>query len=92
MTRERLPNRRPSVAFAFEHEGHRYRATAGRYSDGRLAELFLDTGKDGTPLQSNAETAAILVSLLLQHGVAPSKIRHSIGGPIAIALDLTGAA
>jgi ribonucleoside-diphosphate reductase alpha chain len=91
MTRERLPNRRGSLAFTFEHEGHRYRATASRYYDGRLGELFLDTGKDGTSLQSNAETAAILVSLLLQHGVAPDTIRHSITGPIAVALDLAGA-
>jgi ribonucleoside-diphosphate reductase alpha chain len=91
MTRERLPNRRGSLAFTFEHEGHRYRATASRYDDGRLGELFLDAGKDGTTLQSNAETAAILVSLLLQHGVAPDTIRHSINGPIAIALELAGA-
>jgi ribonucleoside-diphosphate reductase alpha chain len=91
VTRERLPNRRASVAFTFEHEGHRYRATASQYDDGRLGELFLDAGKDGTPLQSNAETAAILVSLLLQHGVAPETIRHSTTGPIAIALELAGA-
>jgi hypothetical protein len=87
MNRERLPNRRGCVAFTFEHEGHRYRATAGHYPDGRLAELFLDTGKDNTSLQANAETAAILVSLLLQHGVAPEAIRHSITGPVAVALD-----
>jgi ribonucleoside-diphosphate reductase alpha chain len=90
MTRERLPNRRANVAFTFEHEGHRYRATVSQYDNGRLGELFLDAGKDGTPLQSNAETAAILVSLLLQHGVATDTIRHSINGPIAVALDLAG--
>jgi hypothetical protein len=38
-------------------------------------------------LQSNADTAAILTSLLLQHGVDPDVIRHSITGPIAIALQ-----
>ena len=86
--RARLPNKRPSVAFSFDCEGHHYTATASRFADGRLAEIFLDTGKINTPLQQNAETAAILVSLLLQHGVAVDAIRHSISGPIAIALDL----
>jgi hypothetical protein len=86
--RERLPNRRPSFAFSFEHEGHRYCATASRFDDGRLAEIFLDTGKINTPLQQNAETSALLVSLLLQHGVNVTTIRHSIEGPIAVAIDM----
>jgi hypothetical protein len=85
--RERLPDRRGNVSFPFEFEGHSYRATAARFPDGRLAEIFLDCpGKLGTPLQSNADNAAILTSLLLQHGVAPEIIRHSVSGPIAIAL------
>lgn len=88
MIRERLPNRHGCISFSFECEGHRYRASASRFDDGRLAEIFLDTGKLGTSLQSNAETAAILASLLLQHGVGPAAIRHSISGPIAVALDI----
>jgi hypothetical protein len=86
--RQRLPYRRGNSSFSFECEGHQYRATAGWFADGRLAEIFLHTpGKMGTPLQANADTAAILVSLLLQHGVDPEVIRHSITGPIAIALQ-----
>jgi hypothetical protein len=84
--RKRLPNRRGSVSFGFTFENHHYRATAGYFDDGTLAELFLDTGKFGTPLQSNADTAAILASLLLQHGVQPEIIRHSVAGPVAVAL------
>jgi hypothetical protein len=87
MQRRLLPNRRRSIAFTFEFESHRYRATASHFDDGRLAEIFLDTDKAGTPLQLNAETAAILVSLCLQHGVEAEVIRHSVNGPIAIALD-----
>src|SRR5712671_2558649 len=67
--RQHLPNRRRSIAFTFEFESHRYRATASHFDDGRLAEIFLDTDKAGTPLQLNAETAAVLASLCLQHGV-----------------------
>jgi ribonucleoside-diphosphate reductase alpha chain len=84
--RERLPNRRANSSFEFEFEGHHYRATAGRFPDGRLAEVFLDTGKLGTAVQLSADTAAILTSLLLQNGVAPDDIRHSVAGPIALAL------
>ena len=84
--REHLPNRRDNFSFSFEFEQHRYRATAGHFPDGRLAEIFLDCGKVGTPLQLTAENAAILVSLLLQHSVDPETILHSVAGPIAIAL------
>ena len=88
MVRERLPDRRGNVSIGFEFEGHQYRATAGYFADGRLAEIFLYVlGKLGTPLQSNADNAAILASLLLQHNVAPETIRHSVTGPIAIALS-----
>jgi hypothetical protein len=87
-TREILSTRRFNYSLSFEHEGHSYRATAGWFADGRLAEIFLHVpGKMGTPLQANADTSAILASLLLQHGVDPEVIRHSITGPIAIALQ-----
>jgi hypothetical protein len=85
--RQRLPDRRNNVSFGFEFEGFTYRASAGHFDDGRLAEIFLDVpGKLGTPLQTNANTAAVLTSLLLQHDVAPEVISHSITGPISIAL------
>jgi ribonucleoside-diphosphate reductase alpha chain len=85
-SRKLLPNRRPNTSLGFECEGFSYRATAGYFNDGTLAEIFLDTDKLNTPLQSNAQTAAILTSLLLQHGVNPEVIRHSVTGPIALAL------
>jgi hypothetical protein len=86
--RERLPNRGDNLSLSLECEGFSYRATGRWFPDGRLAEIFLHApGKMGTPLQANADTAAILVSLLLQHGVAPEVILHSISGPIAIALQ-----
>lgn len=86
--RVQFPNRRVSFSFNFDHEGHRYRVTASRFHDGKLAEIFLDTGKPNAAVQTNAETTAILVSLLLQHGVDVAEIRRSLHGPIAMALDL----
>jgi hypothetical protein len=85
--RRRLPNRRANEACCFEYDGHRYHASAGRFPNGDLAELFLDVAKAGTPLHLNAECAAILTSLALQHGVPPETIRRAVNGPIAIALD-----
>lgn len=89
-SRERLPNRRQSITFNFECEGHRYRASASRFADGRLAEIFVDTGRINSAMQQHADTSAVLVSLLLQHGVTVDEILHSISGPIAVALELAG--
>ena len=85
--RHRLPNRRANEAYCFEHDGHKYRATAGRFSNGDLAEIFLDVSRSGSALQLNAEAAAILTSLALQHGVPSETMRRALNGPIAIALD-----
>ena len=83
MNRQRLPNRRGNEVYTFVFEGRLYRATIGRFADGRLAEIFLDTDKPSSALQTHAENAAILTSLALQHGVPAETIRHSINGPIA---------
>ena len=85
--RKTLSTRRFNRSISVECEGHRYRATGGWFDNGQLAEIFLYSGKFGTALQANADTSAILVSLLLQHGVDPEVILHSITGPIAIALQ-----
>jgi hypothetical protein len=86
--RERLANRRGSTIVTFEHEGRRFRASGSRFADGRLAEIFLDTGKAGSTVQQYADDQAILTSLLLQWGVSVAVIRRSIDGPLARALDL----
>jgi hypothetical protein len=85
--RRRLPDRRDNEAYILELDGHKYRASAGRFPNGDLAKIFLDVAKAGTPLQLNAECAAILTSLALQHGVLPETIRHAVNGPVAIARD-----
>jgi hypothetical protein len=43
--RERLPDRRASIAYVFNFENQSYRASAGYFFDGRLAEIFLMLGK-----------------------------------------------
>jgi hypothetical protein len=83
--RQRLPNRRGSERFAIRHDDASYLVTVSRFSDGRLAEIFLDTKPDSA-LAMHAHDAAVLGSLLLQHGVSAAVIRRSIAGPIATAI------
>lgn len=86
--RERIPNRRRSELFQFSHSGVEYTATISKFSDGRLAEIFIDHRRPNSQLAEHANDAAVLVSLLLQHGVSVAAIRHSISGPLASALVL----
>ncbi len=88
MTREYLPDRRGSELFEFKYSGVNYTATVSRFSDGRLAEIFLDHNKPNSQLAEHANSAAILASLLLQHGVKAETIRHSVSGPLSAALAL----
>jgi hypothetical protein len=94
MTRERLDNRRTSVVFDFEAMGMRT-ASASRYSDGRLGELFLDIHKAGSAIGTLVRDAAIILSFALQHGADVEAIRRALCrdsqgrplGPIGVALD-----
>jgi ribonucleoside-diphosphate reductase alpha chain len=97
-TRRRLPNRREHELIEFEHGGLRYTAGIGRFNDGALAEIFLNTGKHGTAVDINARDAAVAASLLLQHGSSVDSLRHALtrngdgspSGPLARVLDLAG--
>ena len=84
--RQRLPDRRGSLRFSFRHDGSLYSATLSKFTDGRLAEIFIDANKPNSALALHANDAAVLASLLFQHGVTAAAIRHSIAGPLATAL------
>ena len=96
MTRRRLPNRRGHELLTFEHEWIRYTAGVGRFEDGTLAEIFLNTAKQGTAIDVNARDAAVAASLLLQHGCSVGTLRQALtrnsdgsgSSPLACALDL----
>lgn len=81
--RERLPNRRRSESFEFEHRNYAgapfpYLATLGCYADGRLGEVFIYAGKVGTELDVAIKDAAILLSFALQHGATVEDIRSAM--------------
>jgi hypothetical protein len=79
--REWLPNRRDGRCVRFAFDGHFYAVHYSRFSDGRPAELFVTLygkGAVGSRVEAEARDAAILVSLLLQYGVALDDIIASM--------------
>jgi hypothetical protein len=94
--RQRLPYRREHEVLEFEHSGVIYTAGFGRFENGDLAEIFLNTRKHGTAVDVNARDAAVATSLLLQHGCHVDTLRKALtrnsdgsaSGPLARALDL----
>jgi hypothetical protein len=94
--RERLPDRREAETFDSEAGGIRYCATVGRYPDGRIGELFINTGsKPGSAAGIAAAGSAIVTSIALQAGVGIDVIRRALNrdasgepsGPLAALLD-----
>ena len=89
--RERLPNRRDAELIAFIHKNRRWTATIARFSDGRIAEVFIDAERVD-PLAMMAQEAAIAASLALQAGCPLKSLQHALEGrsegPLAEALAL----
>jgi len=89
--RERLPDRRSAELVDFDHNGRRWTACIGRFADGRVAEVFLDTPK-ASAIGELAADAAIVASLALQSGCPLETLRHALqdrqAGPLGAALSL----
>jgi hypothetical protein len=90
--RQRLPNRRSHWLYRFECDGQIYTGGIGRFDDGRIAEIFINGAKVGSTAEANAQDAAIVASLALQHGCPIETIRHALArsggstGPLATLL------
>jgi hypothetical protein len=89
MTRQRLPDRRQQHVIEVEHNGFRLTVGVGRFEDGRLGEIFVDTHKGGTAIDTILRDSAILLSFALQFGASASDIRKALSrvGPIGALLD-----
>ena len=73
--RQRFPDRRGSVRFSFTHAGRLYSATLSKFADGQIGEIFIiRRDKPDFELAVHANDAAVLASLLLQHGVTAAAI------------------
>ena len=94
--RQRLPRRRQHEVIEFEHDGLGFAVGIGRFQDGAVAEVFLNTAKSGCVAETAARDAAIILSLALQHGCRLETIIHALtklcdgasAGPIGHTLDL----
>jgi hypothetical protein len=94
--RQRLRNRRAHTLFDFEAMGMHFTASASRYDDGQLGELFVDNHKAGSAIGTLVRDSAIILSFALQHGADVEAIRHALCrdsqghplGPLGVALDL----
>jgi hypothetical protein len=90
--RQRLPNRRSHWLYRFESGGQFCTGGIGRFDDGRIAEIFINGAKVGSAAEANAQDAAIVASLALQHGCPIETIRHALArsggstGPLAMLL------
>ena len=82
MTGERLADRRASESFSFRWNGMAFAATISRYSDGRLAEIFLTNGKVGSDTDAAARDSAVMCSLALQFGTPVETIRTRVDAAI----------
>ena len=94
--RARLPSRRASETFNLECSGLSYTCTISRFTDGRIAEVFLSNHKNGSHADTAARDAAIACSIALQHGADLETIRKALcrdgrgnaSGPLGTALDI----
>jgi hypothetical protein len=99
MTRQRLPDRRPSIVFGFECNGLRYTASASWFDNGQLGEVFVGNHRADSHADACAKDAAILASICLQFGASLDAIRKSLlrdsqgrpSTPIGCALDILAA-
>lgn len=96
-TRKRLPNRRQSESRSYQTPaGLRFTVTSSRYTDGGLAEVFIENHKVSSDAGIMASEAAIAASLALQYGCPAEVIRKAMPrdphgratGPLGTALDL----
>lgn len=94
--RQRLPDRRQSDFLTFEHEGQTVHVSASFDGCGRLAEIFLNSGKCGTMIDIVTRELAVVVSIALQYGVPLERIDAALpkladgssAGPLGAALTL----
>ncbi len=78
-TRIRLPNRRPNETADLLFEGQRYHVTVGFAQDGQPREVFCHGAKVGSNMDLLLDDACVALSLLLQHGIEPRGLTHSMG-------------
>jgi len=78
MSRERLPNRRPSETFTLELHGLHYIASFSCFDDGRVAEFFLQSQKPASQKRIRIPGTVRSASLPLQYGCPLDLLRRTL--------------
>src|SRR6267378_2279505 len=74
----------PKITFRFDHAGVQHWATYGRFNDGRVSSIAIDSIEN----IGEASNAARLVTLLLNRGIEIEECREALtDGVLATALD-----
>ncbi len=76
--RYRLPKKRRGFTQEARIGGHKVFLRTGEYEDGQLGEIFIDMHKEGAAFRSLMNSFAIAVSMGLQHGVSPGRVRRPV--------------
>jgi hypothetical protein len=95
LMRTHLPSRRPHELRTIEHWGQKFHVGIGELS-GEVLEVWINTGKSGTQMETLFRDSSVLISLGLQYGVPLSDMRRAImrdldgsaSGPIGQLLDI----
>lgn len=69
-----LPDRRKVIRYSVKIEGQRFYLDCGEYDGGTLGEIFLTCAKGGSFVRGMLDTAARLVSKMLQRGVPIAEV------------------
>lgn len=77
--RTALPTRRQNIAHELTFDGQTFTVCVGFDSAGAAREVFADGHKEGSAMQAFLDDACIVVSIALQHGIAPVELAHSLG-------------
>lgn len=78
-SRQRLPNRRPTLTETVTVGAHTFQVAIGLDpGTGAVREVFLDGAKEGTDLAAILGDAAVLISVSLQHGVPAEALGMSV--------------
>jgi hypothetical protein len=93
MTRNKLPNRRSSEIINVTYEGNQM--IVG-FSTGEILEVFINTKKQSTAVESILRDAACIISIALQYGAPFEVLRAAVtrnadgiapASPIGAAMD-----
>lgn len=78
-SRARLPDRRPNVTRTVAWGGRGFDLTVGfDPGTGMPREVFASGPREGSDLLATLADACVIVSVALQHGVAPGALHHSL--------------